>query len=157
MSSRQSRRVRRVAASRHALVRAVSLAVIITMITQSAAASPRTLLQWGVDARASLSFWYNSSRWADSLLTLLGARGSAAIRPQQETQSDRDARVADVKIYPDSATIKRGQREFFGALALDTSGQTVGGVKFTWTAVDETRKLKFAVSQTGEVKGIAPA
>ncbi|MEK6325302.1 MAG: FG-GAP-like repeat-containing protein [Acidobacteriota bacterium] len=144
----------RVRGVRGALPRAVSVTLIIAMLSVHAPATPRPLTDLASELRSDFKFWSHSSGWAKTLRGLIGQINTPS-PSSQEKQSDRDSKVASIKIFPGDVTIMMGDREFFGALAYDNTGAQVGGVKFTWRAEDLATTKAIKILQTGEF--IAPA
>ncbi len=76
---------------------------------------------------------------------------SATTRAQQETQAQRDATVNSIQILPGQPNVLVGERVYFMAVALDVNAVPVGGVAFSWSAVDSAGKPA-AITQTGIFK-----
>jgi RHS repeat-associated protein len=131
------------------LTRALILTVIAVMLTTQVPALPRPIGQLLSESRDSFKFWLHSSGLATKLSRVIGQGGASPHGPQ-EKQSDRDAKVDSIKIFPGDVTMTLGEREFFAALAYDRDGQQVGGVKFKWRADDPATKKPIKLSQTGE-------
>ena len=136
----------RLALTRRALTVALSLALIMVILSTQAPALPRPLGDVVSELNSDFKFWLHSSGWANKLGRLISQ--SAAAQP--ERQSDRDARVASIRAFPGDVTINTRAGGFFDAVAYDSKGQQVGGVKFRWRAEDESSKAPVRISQTGE-------
>ncbi len=143
------RHVRSVRTARRIVARALSLSLIVIMLATQAPAPPRSFGQMLSESRDNFKFWFYPSGWAKTLRGLTGQSGPPSHGPQ-EKQSDRDAKVVKISAFPGDVTMRTGQTEFFDALAYDSKGQQVGGVKFTWQAEDLATKNPVKISQTGE-------
>ncbi len=55
----------------------------------------------------------------------------------QETQPQRDGTVTSVQIAPGNVSILPNQPEYFAGIALNSAGNPVPGVAFTWSATDQ--------------------
>jgi len=75
---------------------------------------------------------------------------TASIVPAQETQAQRDARVARLSISPGDLEVQCGSSVLFTALAEDSAGAPVGGVLFTWSARDADSGEEMPISAVGE-------
>jgi hypothetical protein len=135
------------------LRRAVGLVLIVAILTVQTPATPRSVSEMASEIRSDLTFWFHSSGLAATLNHLISGQSSSQ---QPETQSDRDARVANVNIIPGDLTIKLGEKAFFDALAHDNNAEQVGGVRFTWRAENAATNSQVRISQTGEFIGPAP-
>src|SRR5260370_17351219 len=56
----------------------------------------------------------------------------------QETQAQRDGTVTSVQVAPGNVSILPNQPEYFAGIALNSAGNPVPGVAFTWSATDQT-------------------
>lgn len=137
---------------RYRLYSALSVSLVVVLLASQTPALPRPLSELASDLRNELKFWLHSSEWAKTLGGLM-SQGAAA---QAETQSHRNARVASIKAFPGDVTINSRGRGFFDAVAYDSKGQQVGGVKFTWQAEDDSTKKQVRILQTGEFVPPAP-
>lgn len=132
--------------ARRALNSALSVSLIIVLLTAQTPALPLPLTDLASGLRNDLKFWLHSSGWTTAMRRLI-SQSSAA---QPEKQSDRTARVTSIKVFPGDVTIRTGVPEFFDALAYDAKGQQAGGVKFTWRAEDDSGKTPMKISPSGE-------
>ncbi|HWC76270.1 MAG TPA: hypothetical protein VG778_02350, partial [Blastocatellia bacterium] len=70
--------------------------MILSLIAASTpAATPTAIAAMAKESSVSLTFWYHSS----GLAKLLQGLGSGKAKPQ-EKQSDRDAKVSRIQIFP---------------------------------------------------------
>ena len=98
---------------------------------------------------STLSFWYQAS----GLAKLLQGRGNA---PGQEKQSDRDAKVSRIQIFPGDVTVDVNEHVRFAAVAYDDAGNTVGGVKVRWRGQSTNSSARVKISQHGEFEALVP-
>jgi hypothetical protein len=97
----------------------------------------------------SFAFWFRSG----GLGKLIQGRGPNPRR--QQTQAERDAKIARIHIFPKNATIEMDGRVRFAAMAYDAEGNSVGGVKIKWSAQNVTSRSPTPISILGEFRGIA--
>jgi RHS repeat-associated protein len=134
--------------------RVVSLLLTIALLANQAFAMTAVgfLGVWQV-GQQNLSFWLYASGWektAATLPLLLTGQQANSAGNTPETQAERDARVARIKISPDNVMAQTGQRVILQAIAYDFADNAVAGVKYTWSANDEGRKEPAQVSPQGE-------
>src|SRR5262245_27530792 len=81
-----------------------------------------------------------------------GAPRRAVPKPEpQETQEERNSRVARVEISPREATIATGQEIYFIAVAYDANNSPVGGVSFDWDKENEDTGERMSAEVMGKV------
>ena len=127
------------------LSRIASVALVISLLTTSTPAAPRTIVDFVDAQRTAFGFWYYSS----GLSKLLQGRGAQNPQPA-EKQSDRDARVDRIEISPNNVTIDLAQRVNFVAVVYDREGNAVGGVKIKWSAQGTQPPRRLHISPQGE-------
>jgi RHS repeat-associated protein len=127
----------------------ISLALVITLLSASTPAAPRVLIDLASELNVSLAFWLRSSGWAATLSQMAAGREKPA-RKSQEKQTERDARVSRIQVYPGDVTLQVGERVIFAAVAYNQADAPVGGVSFTWASQDESRGRAARVSPSGE-------
>ncbi|MDL9998314.1 RHS repeat-associated core domain-containing protein [Variovorax sp. J22P240] len=66
---------------------------------------------------------------------------SVTVQTPQEQQSERDASIRRIRIYPSKAIVEQNSSIIFSAVGLDRSGRHVGGATVIWTARDSSNKL----------------
>jgi YD repeat-containing protein len=148
--------------------RALSIVLIVIMISNQALASPavsqamaNTAKGRALNAAQDLRFWWHSSGWAAYARAAFarqvgnpppgqigGERRPSPPKPQ-EKQSDRDARVTHIEIRPGDVTVGVNEPVVFVAVAYDKDNAPVGGARFTWSGLDEGRQQAASVSPTG--------
>lgn len=133
-------------------MRLLSILLMISLFVSSAPAAPRTLVEASVWTKAELTFWFQ----VNSVIPLLFEffLGPEKVKGQ-EKQSERDARVTRIQILPDDVTAYEGQQISFTAVAYDAGNNPVGGVKFKWSASDESSGRNLQISQRGDFKARA--
>jgi hypothetical protein len=120
--------------------------VVLSILPTSTPAATLTIVQFATESKASFGFWFRS-------VDLLGPLFRPFVQENgNEKQSTRDSRVHRVLILPGNVTVQEGQKVNFTAVAYDKDGNTVGGVSFRWTALDEECSRAVSVSPLGEFK-----
>ena len=102
--------------------------------------------------------WWHASGWAawsERFLQRIrdgnGAQRRVAPKPKpQETQEERNSRVARVEISPREATIAAGQNIYFIAVAYDANNSPIGGVSFDWDRENEDTGERVSVEERGK-------
>ncbi|HEX5083979.1 MAG TPA: hypothetical protein VFY40_18175, partial [Blastocatellia bacterium] len=80
-----------------------------------------------------------------------GAPRRSAPKPKpQETQEERNGRVARVDISPREATIAAGEEIHFIAVAYDSNNSPIGGVSFDWDNEDEESGERIIIEEKGK-------
>jgi RHS repeat-associated protein len=150
--------------------RVVSIALIIVMALNPVVAQPavtlsvsQTVSETYTGIYQNLRFrWYANGYAGAFAAAILIFQGNLNDRPKQpkpepqEKQSDRDAKVAGIRIHPSGVVnLSTGEPAVFNATAYDANGVTVTGVKINWDAEAITvgkkkYKGKFAISPRGE-------
>src|ERR1041385_8222396 len=135
----------------HAWYRALSIFLILSLLTVSTPAAPQVIVNVAQDASLSLTLWYR----AGGLKKLLQGLGEGSPR-KQEKQADRNARVTRLEISPGNVTVRRGERVQFAAIAYGADDSPISGVKIKWSVRDENRKKGGPISQQGEFQAVVP-
>jgi RHS repeat-associated protein len=156
--------------ARSALHRFACVAMIVVMFAQGVLASPQVarasvevVSATAINSWQGAYFWFHSSGLAKSLgihltSTTQGSRagwdGRGAPkrnRPAQaraESNAEREARVARIKIYPGDVEINTGEPVVFAAVGFDSQGNTVGGLDVVWEALREDEGRNIAMRQS---------
>ena len=135
------------------LRRALSVALIVSMLTVSTPAAPQTVVDVAQNANLSFALWYR----AGGLKKLLQGLGLGQDNPRkQEKQAERNARVTRLEISPGNVTVKRGERVQFAAIAYGADDASVSGVKIKWSVRDDGKKKGGPISQQGEFRAVVP-
>lgn len=87
---------------------------------------------------------------------LASSAQAPAPAPVQETQAERNARVALLRISPGDVTVNCGARVVFTATAEDAAGVPVGGVAVTWRAQELESGREAFLSGPGEFVATEP-
>jgi hypothetical protein len=61
---------------------------------------------------------------------------------QAETKTDRETKVARVKIYPGDVEINTGEQVVFSAVGLDSDGNAIGGLDVNWECLHEDKSRR---------------
>ena len=125
--------------------RAICIGLVLTLLTTSTPAAPQIIVATGQEWRLSVGFWFRSSglpKW------IQGGNQSRT----QETQTQREAKIARVEIFPKNATVELESRIRFTAVAYDLDGNTIGGIKFKWQAANVTTGKRAPISGDGEFR-----
>src|SRR5437764_12634558 len=102
--------------------RSLVILVVISLLSNSAPAAPQTIVGAANDWSTGALFWFNNSG-----LRKLIQRGPVNAAKKQEKQSDRDAKISQIQIFPGNLTVDLNDRVKFNAIALDANGNTIGG------------------------------
>jgi hypothetical protein len=142
--------------------RPLSIALMSTLLFNTAFAAPQIPAALAAELSAvkqELRFRFYSGGWAARLLAL--GQGRLDDRPGRrddkpaEKQSDRDARVTRVRIFPgDDLKLRTGEPVVFSAIAYASNGAPVDGVKLKWRVDDisddkDKRKGKPVITHQG--------
>src|ERR1044072_9512395 len=133
------------------LRRALSVALIVSMLTVSTPGAPQTVVEVAQSANLSFALWYR----AGGLKKLFQGLGQDSQR-KQEKQAERNARVTRLEISPGNVTVKRGERVQFAAIAYGADDASISGVKIEWSIRDDGRKKGGPISQQGEFRAVIP-
>jgi len=137
---------------RYNIARTISVFVIISLMTSSTpAAAPATIVALAKEYGVSLEFWLHAS----GLAKLVQGSGSGNANPQ-EKQSDRDAKVSRLQIFPGDVTVDLSDHVSFSALAYDRDNTPVGGVKIKWSGKSSAPEGRVRLSQHGEFEATTP-
>ncbi|MFY9574579.1 MAG: hypothetical protein WAV20_24530, partial [Blastocatellia bacterium] len=137
---------------RYAIARAISVAVILSLVASSTpAAAPATVFALSKESSVSLAFWFHAS----GLAKLIQGQGAGNANPQ-EKQSDRDAKVSRIQIFPGDATVDVSDHVSFSAVAYDRNNAPVGGVKFKWSGKSPVSGRGVRLSLHGEFEATTP-
>jgi hypothetical protein len=139
------------------------LLTVVLMANPLLAASPlsqalfRNLVMTAGNWQESLLFRWYASGWAAKSARLVqdsnpfnppapkgwdgkGAPKRPVPKPDpQETQEQRNARIARIEVFPKNAKSRTGEPVIFNAIAYDADDNPIGGVNFDWNGLDEAR------------------
>jgi len=121
-------------------------------------AAVRAISAKAVNSAQDARHWWHASGWAawsERFLQRIrdgkGAQRRVAPKPKpQETQEERNSRVARVEISPREATIAAGQEIYFIAVAYDANNSPIGGVSFDWDRENEDTGERVSVEERGK-------
>src|ERR1051325_8129730 len=106
----------------------VSSALIVSLLLSSTPTAPQTIVAFARETNVSLIFWYHTS----GLKKLVQGQGFED-RKEQESQSERDARISRIEIFPKEATVELGDHVRFASVAFDSEDNAVGGGNVVWS------------------------
>jgi len=136
------------------LHRALSVVLMVSLLTTSTPAAAQTVVGVGKEWHASLGFWLRANHVPEKLYRALSGQHEGP--SPQERQQERDGRVSEIKIFPENITLQIGQKVSLAAVAYDDSGATVGGVNVKWSAQGEGRNSRAHVTPQGDFEALAP-
>lgn len=117
--------------------KAVCLFLIVSLLTLSAPAAPQIISESSSSRYQGLLIYLKTNDlWEKVRLSLNVLQGTAAFQ-KQESQEDRDALVADIKIQLKTRSIIAGSSVSLDALPVDSSDNAIPGVRFEWEAEDQ--------------------
>ena len=140
------------------LMVAVMFAQFVLAPPEVSHAAVKAVSATAVNSAQDARHWWHASGWAASSERFLrriwdgkGAQRRAAPKHEpQETQEQRNGRVARVDISPREATIAAGQVVHFIAVAYDANSSPVGGVSFDWDKVNEVTGERAPAEERGK-------
>jgi hypothetical protein len=129
---------------------------------QVAYAAVKAVSVTAVNSAQDAHLWWHASGWAawsERFLQRIqdgkGAQQRVAPKPEpQETQEERNSRVARVEISPREATIAAGQEIHFFAVAYDAKNSPIGGVSFDWDKENEDTGERVSVEERGKFSSL---
>src|SRR5438067_10660317 len=127
--------------------RSLVILLVISLLSNSTPALSQTIVAAANEWSTGALFWFH---WSGARKLFQSERGNS----NQERQSDRDAKVTKLKIFPGDVTLIVGQTLHLSAVAYDRDEATVGGVKITWTGRDEERKRLAPLLSHGEFRAV---
>ena len=134
-------------AKRDFACRVVCILLVISLLSATAPAAPRVIVETSQQVSADISFWLKANKVADRFWNLLTLQNQ---KPKpEESQSKRDAKVRRLEIVPGDVTVQEGQQVNFTAVAYDDQNNSVGGVKINWTSQDEDRNVDAGAAPRG--------
>ncbi|HEY0729021.1 MAG TPA: hypothetical protein VGD38_13175, partial [Pyrinomonadaceae bacterium] len=136
--------------TRFRLQRLVSVFLILVLASSSAPAAPRLIVDVWKETSTDLLFLIHRSE----LLALIQNGNRGVVR--QEKQEERDAKIARIEIYPDSASLDVSDKIHFSAAAFDSNGDQVIGAKIKWRAEESTEHHPAKITRTGEFQAVTP-
>jgi RHS repeat-associated protein len=109
------------------------VALILSLLATTTPAASQTIVSVAQESRVSFAFWLHANGRLTKLRRQLTGQSLPEPRPQ-ERQTERDARIRRIRISPDNVTARIGETVRFAAIAYDEGDNTIGGVKFSWSA-----------------------
>jgi len=133
------------------LRQAATVTIAICLLSSSTPAAPQTIVEVAKESTISFAFWYSAS----GLAKLIQGQGIGNARGQ-EKQVDRDAKISRVQIFPGDVTVDLSDHVRFSAVAYDSDGNPVGGVKIKWSGQGATPQVRVRLSPHGEFEAMTP-
>jgi RHS repeat-associated protein len=118
-------------AVRPVISRAVSIGMIVSLLTTSTPSAPRVIvgLVKEYPASAALLQMEGPLKMFASVL-----KGKTLHKPKpQETQRARNAQVSRIQIYPGDTRLHTHQRAYLSAIPFDSKGVSIGGIALAWS------------------------
>jgi RHS repeat-associated protein len=144
-------------------IRKITVALLTAvLLSNPVAAATLGAAPFAANKGQDLRYEFYSSGWAKSLginltSTAQGTRkgwdGKGAPKRNRpaparaENNAEREARVAQIKIYPGDVEIATGEQVIFAAVTLDSQGNAIGGLDVKWEALREDEGQKITMRQ----------
>src|SRR5216684_1141301 len=132
-------------------MRVASVTLVLCLLSSSTPAAPETIVVLAKESSVGFLFWFRAS----GLAKLFQGQGVGNSR-RQEKQSDRNARVARIELFPGDVTVSVNQHVQFAAIAEDKDGAPIGGVQIKWSVRDEGRNTAGRISPHGDFEARIP-
>ena len=133
------------------MTRAISVVLIVSLMAVSTPAeAPAAIVALTKESSVSLACWSHTNGLSKSI------QASGAGKEGQEKQSDRDAKVSRIQIFPGDVTVDLSDHVFFSAVAYDQDNAPVSGVKIKWSGQSSVPGLPVRLSQHGEFEATTP-
>jgi RHS repeat-associated protein len=121
------------------------------MLANSTPAAPQTIVFVAKETSISAMFWYQNSS-----LAKLFQRWDVPRAKEQEKQTERDARVSRVEVFPKDVEVDLGDQVRFVAVAYDDEDNAIGGVRFNWKGEGATKAQRVRISPSGLFEAMTP-
>lgn len=120
-------------ASSSRLSKIINILLIIALLAVQTPAAPAVIMGDAVGWQSEFAFAFLRAKtwWTKRLVKQGRAIG-------QDKQRDRDAKVARLEIHPHDVTISNGVPLHLAAIAYDSNGNPIGGVKVAWQGEQQT-------------------
>ncbi|HJP91182.1 MAG TPA: hypothetical protein VJ875_04450, partial [Pyrinomonadaceae bacterium] len=118
-----------------------SAILVICLLSSSTPAAPQVITAVAHETNIAAVIWYHRS----GLQKLLQGQSFGGAK-EQERQTDREARVSRLEIFPKDPTVDLSDHVSFSAVAYDSENNTVGGVKVTWKGQGTTATQRVRIS-----------
>ena len=128
----------------------LSAALIFSMLLSSMPLAPKAAMEIGKETFISFVFWYHRAGVGKLL------QGQFEDTKEQEKQSERDAKVSRIEIFPKDPTVDVSDRVRFAAVAYDSEGNAIGGGKIVWSGRGTNPSEQVRISHTGEFEAVTP-
>lgn len=132
----------------------VSIFLILTLLAQAVPAMHVNFLTTVGELKTDLYFSLNSSPLMAFLSSSLKG-GKAKTSPQRQNESAKT--ISKIQILPEVTEMFEGDKIAFAAIGTDAEGNTIGGIKFTWSCYDLGAKQSSPISPNGIFKPTYPS
>lgn len=131
------------------LIKALCLSLIVNMLTLSTPAAPAVIVGKTSELAQAIRFRVLSSTLAIDYPNWSLGTFISSIRNTNE-----DAGISRIQIFPGSVAIKKGEQVTFSAVGYDFEDEPLSGIGFNWTVTDTGRGLapKSLLNSTFEAK-----
>src|ERR1700754_2027443 len=131
----------------------LSMTLMLSLLVSSTPTAPQTLLMVKDEVALNLMLWYHQS----SLGMLLQGRRRGEEK-RQESQAERDSRIARLEIFPKDVNVDLSDRVRFAAVAYDSDDNPVAASRVVWSAQGEgsTPGRRVRVTQQGDFEAMTP-
>jgi len=133
------------------LKRLAILLLTVCLLSSATPAAPQIIVGVAKESRASFAFWFSAS----GLAKLIQGRALGNAKAQ-EKQTDREAKVTRLQIFPGDVTIDPGERVRFSAIAFDQANNPIGGIKIKWSTQGPAKGPRVRLTPHGELEGTVP-
>ncbi|HKV35771.1 MAG TPA: RHS repeat-associated core domain-containing protein [Pyrinomonadaceae bacterium] len=129
----------------------LSITLMLSLLLSSSPTAPQTVKVVTNEVALNLTLWYHNS----SVGYLLQGRGLGA-RKRQESQDERDSRIARLEIFPKDVSVDLSDRVRFAAVAYDGDDNPVAASRVVWSGRGDTSAKRVRMTQQGDFEAITP-
>jgi RHS repeat-associated protein len=129
----------------------LSAVLTVSLLLSSSPTAPQSMILLKNEAALNFVLWYHSSAFG----ALLQGRGLAADK-RQETQTERDSRVARIEIFPKDVTVDLSSHVRFAAVAYDSDDNPLSIGRVVWSGQGDTPAKRVRISPQGEFEATTP-
>ncbi|HEX8735901.1 MAG TPA: hypothetical protein VF721_11285, partial [Pyrinomonadaceae bacterium] len=132
--------------------KSVSLLLILAMLAQTTPAMQMNFLTTAAELKNDLVFSLNAS----PMLAFMSSTLKGKKTPKQDDNTAQKE-ITQIQILPAVSEMLEGDRIAFTALGIDAEGNTVSGMKFTWSCFDIGANKSSPISPNGIFKPTYPS
>ena len=129
----------------------LSITLMLSLSLSSVPTAPQTLKVLESEVALNFMLWYHNS----SVGRLLQGRGRGADK-QQESQAERDSRIARLEIFPKDVTIDLSDHVRFAAVGYDSEDNSVAASRVVWSGQGVTPGKPVRLTQQGDFEATTP-